>query len=96
MSERWTDERLDRFADSVDRSIVDASKERQELRRVITNAAEERQELREVFLSTMQVVSESAQAQAEMLKSITEMQAEVRGLQVENRRIMDHLFGSEP
>ena len=50
----------------------------------------------------MQIISESAQqqeaqvkTQTEMLKSITEMQSEVRGLQVENRRILDRVFGSE-
>ena len=75
-------ERLDRIE-----ALIEANSQ------AIANAATERQELREVFLSTMRVVSESAQTQSEMLKSIAEMQAEVRGLQVENRRILDHLFG---
>ena len=65
-------------------------------------AANERQELRDYFLATMRTVSEMSQsqdaqlqAQTEMLKTITEMQSEVRGLQVENRRILDRIFGDE-
>lgn len=32
---------------------------------------------------------------ATQAEQIAEMQTEVRGLQVENRRILDHLFGSQ-
>jgi hypothetical protein len=31
-----------------------------------------------------------------MRADIREMQQEVRGLQTENRRILDHLFGQQP
>ena len=54
MTERWTDERLDRLE-----AVVEANSQ------AIADAASERQELREVFLSTMQVLSESSQRQQE-------------------------------
>ena len=99
MTERWTEERLDQFASTVEQARIDASKERQELR--------------EVFLTSIQVMTESNQRQeaannafrdaihamqtqfTELQADVREMQAEVRGLQVENRRILDRVFGSE-
>ncbi len=36
-----------------------------------------------------------ANTQAQVLHRIDEMQAEVRGLQTENRRILDRVFGEQ-
>jgi hypothetical protein len=56
--ERWTDERLDRFASSVDSAI-----------------------------------SELSRTQLRMMQEFSE--SEVRGLQTENRRILDRMFGEQ-
>ncbi|MBW4551372.1 MAG: hypothetical protein KME35_09720 [Aphanocapsa sp. GSE-SYN-MK-11-07L] len=72
MTDRWTDERLDRFAATTERNLV-------ELQRSMTGM-------------TNALVA-MAQTQIEIMQRIDETQAEVKGLQTENRRILDHLFG---
>jgi hypothetical protein len=52
---------------------------------------QQQQQIRELREGIGEVVGMFAQ-QAEQ---IAEIQAEVRGLQVENRRILDHLFGQD-
>ena len=102
MTERWSDDRLDRFANTVEQAIAASDERLTQVEQTQTMASSERQELREVFLATMQVVSESARCQDEILTEIhtmqsqvAEMQSEVRGLQVENRRIINRVFGGE-
>ncbi len=100
MSERL--DRIEGIVAATAQTVQANSQAIANLEQAQATAAAERQELREYFLATMRVVSESSQAQdaqmqmqTEMLKTITEMQSEIRGLQVENRRILDHLFGDE-
>ena len=45
---------------------------------------------------TQVTVNQLAQMIGRILPAIEEMQTEVRGLQSENRRILDHLFGQQP
>jgi methyl-accepting chemotaxis protein len=75
MTERWTDERLDKMADTLNQTIS-AIGQLSQRTEVITTAVER---LTDVQLQTFRVIEE--------------MQQEVRGLQTENRRILDHLFG---
>jgi hypothetical protein len=70
MTERWTDERLDRLAETVESHSVQISGLTEAVDRLVT-------------LGT------------ETFALIREMQAEVRGLQTENRRILDRVFGEE-
>jgi methyl-accepting chemotaxis protein len=82
MTERWTDERMDRLADTVEQLIAGMGQLNQRTETIAL--AVER--MTDVQLQTFQVI-EGMQA------DVREMQAEVRGLQTENRRILDHLFG---
>lgn len=75
MTERWTDERLDKMADTLNQTIAAITQLGQRTE-VIATAVER---LTDVQLQTFRVIEE--------------MQQEVRGLQTENRRILDHLFG---
>ncbi len=45
----------------------------------------------EQIVIVMQAVDRLANVQLQMLESITEMQSQVRGLQTENRRILERL-----
>jgi methyl-accepting chemotaxis protein len=74
-TERWTDERLDKMADTLNQTI-EAIGQLGQRTEVIATAVER---MTDVQLQTFRVIEE--------------MQAEVRGLQTENRRILDHLFG---
>ena len=52
------------------------------------------QETNSQAIQTMaNAISSLATAQQEQLLAIREMQSEVKGLQVENRRILQHVFG---
>jgi ABC-type transporter Mla subunit MlaD len=108
-TERWTDEMLDRWVSSVTstmtqltdltevntRSIGDLGASVQRL----TNLSEHHQ------TDLEQLVTVSAQHQVSLeqneerfdriLTRIDEMQSEVRGLQTENRRILDQLINRE-
>jgi hypothetical protein len=75
MTERWTDERLDKMADTLNQTIF-AIGQLSQRTEVITTAVER---LTDVQLQAFRVIEE--------------MQQEVRGLQTENRRILDHLLG---
>jgi hypothetical protein len=76
MTERWTDERLDRLALTV-KSMQQTSLNSQLQLRMIQEFAEYRRDMLETHAD------------------IREMQEEVRGLQTENRCILDHLFGQQ-
>jgi hypothetical protein len=77
MTERWTDDRLDRLAGIVETHTAEIDDLRQSVRG-LTEAVD-----RLVTLGT------------ETFGVVREMQAEVRGLQTENRRILDRVFGQE-
>jgi methyl-accepting chemotaxis protein len=80
-TERWTDERLDRLADAVGQT-ADA------VNQLITGIGQLNQRTETISLA----VERMTDVQLQTFQVIEEMQAEVRGLQTENRRILDHLW----
>jgi predicted nuclease with TOPRIM domain len=91
MTERWTDERLDRLALTVESNAANIS----ELSRTQLRMMQEFSEYRRDMTEMRADVREMATTQAQVLQRIDEMQAEVRGLQTENRRILDRVFGEQ-
>jgi predicted nuclease with TOPRIM domain len=88
MTERWTDKRLDRFASSVDSAISELS---QIQLRMIQEFSDYRRDMTDMRADSREMTS----TQTQVLHRIDEMQAEVRRLQTENRRILDRLFGQQ-
>ncbi|WP_404787951.1 hypothetical protein [Altericista sp. CCNU0014] len=81
MTERWTDERLDKFASTVESNLID-------LHRATTG----RERAMEALAHTqIQILQRVEQAQA----NIEAIQLEIKGLQTENRRILDRLLGQQ-
>jgi methyl-accepting chemotaxis protein len=80
-TERWTDERLDRLADAVGQT-ADA------VNQLITGIGQLNQRTETISLA----VERMTDVQLQTFQVIEEMQAEVRGLQTENRRILDYLW----
>jgi methyl-accepting chemotaxis protein len=101
-TERWTDEMLDRWVSSVTstmtqltdltevntRSIADLGASVQRL----TNLSEHHQTDLEQLV---QITAQYEERFDRILTRIDEMQSEVRGLQTENRRILDQLINRE-
>jgi hypothetical protein len=79
--ERWTDERLDRLAELTAETAAVAAENTNRF----TELAQAMLRLSESQLRTNQNVDL-------IIARIDEMQSEVRGLQTENRRILDRLF----
>jgi methyl-accepting chemotaxis protein len=84
MTERWTDERLDKLADTVVQTA-------QTVNQLITGMTQLNQRTETISLA----VERMTDVQLQTFRVIEEMQAEVRGLQTENRRILDRLFGQQ-
>ena len=83
--ERWTDERLDQLANTVSdltTSVSDLSRTVTEVR--ITS---------ETLLQTAIIHQQGLETSQRNFEAIV---TEIRGLQTENRRILDHLFGEQP
>lgn len=76
--ERWTDEMLDRFATETQINIVQEREARRELTQSVASLLEA------VRLSTANIET--------VVARIDVMQSEIRGLQTENRRILDRFF----
>jgi predicted nuclease with TOPRIM domain len=95
MTEKWTDETLDRFASATatttERMESAISELSQAQLRMMQESSEYRRDMTEMRADFREMVN----AQTQVLQRIDEMQAEVRGQQTENRRILDHLFGQE-
>jgi chromosome segregation ATPase len=117
MTERWTDETLDRFASAVGTSIQSNNEQiaansqaiassdgrLTRLESVMTELSQTQLRMMQEFADYRRDMTEmradfreTANAQTQILQRIDEMQAEVRGLQTKNRRILDHLFGEQP
>jgi methyl-accepting chemotaxis protein len=82
MTERWTDERLDKLADTVGQTADTVNQ-------LIAGMGQLNQRTETIALA----VERMTDVQLQTFRVIEEMQQEVRGLQTENRRILDHLFG---
>jgi hypothetical protein len=80
--ERWTDERLDRLAAIVESNTGAIASSDIRLTR-----------LEESMQTMIIAVERVTNLQMETFAIVREMQAEVRGLQTENRRILDRVFG---
>jgi hypothetical protein len=88
MTERWTDERMDQFAMSVEAFATATETNILKLQRLA-------EESRRAQSGMFRAMDDLAISQVEILRRIDETQAEVRGLQTENRRILDNLFGQQ-
>ncbi|WP_448564257.1 hypothetical protein [Trichothermofontia sp.] len=80
-TEHWTDDRLDQLARLVEanaRQIESNSRQIESNSRTIQALAD--------------LAAEDRQERVAILQAIHEMQQEIRGLQTENRRILDLLF----
>ena len=82
--ERWTDDRLDRLASTVSDLNTSATETR-----VTAEALLQTVIIHQQGLETSQRNFEIVMAE---IRNIT---LEIRGLQTENRRILDHLFGEQ-
>jgi methyl-accepting chemotaxis protein len=88
-TERWTDERLDRLAETVVQTAESVGRAADTVNQLITGMNQLNQRTETIALA----VERMTDVQLQTFRVIEEMQAEVRGLQTENRRILDHLFG---
>ena len=86
MTERWTDERLDRLAEKVDSFVFESS-------RLFAKLGESQTRNDAAIETLVSAMTNLARSQQEQWTAIREMQTEVRGLQVENRRILQRVFG---
>jgi len=100
MVERWTDERLDRLANTVESTSVKLDSFIFEASRLFTKLGESQSRNDAATETLLQAVTRLTQSQEsqwqvirEMQSDVREMQTEVRGLQVENRRILQRVFG---
>ncbi len=84
MAERWTDERLDKLADTVGQTADTVNQ-------LIAGIGQLNQRTETIALA----VERMTDVQLQTFRVIEEIQQEVRGLQTENRRILDHLFGDK-
>ena len=87
--ERWTDERLDKLAETVVQTAESMGRAADTVNQLITGMNQLNQRTETIALA----VERMTDVQLQTFRVIEEMQAEVRGLQTENRRILDHLFG---
>ncbi|WP_404789275.1 hypothetical protein [Altericista sp. CCNU0014] len=85
MTERWTDERLDKLADTVVQTADTVNQ-------LVSGMNQLNQRTETIALA----VERMTDVQLQTFRVIEEMQAEVKGLQTENRRILDRLFGQQP
>jgi hypothetical protein len=83
-TERWTDEMLDRLVGTVS-ALADVSDQN-------TRAIGRLEVSVESLVNVSHAIITELQRQG---VEIREMQAEVRGLQTENRRILDRMFGEQ-
>jgi uncharacterized protein YoxC len=83
-TERWTDEMLDRLVGAVN-TLADVSQ----------GNTRDTSELKSSVQSLVNVVQIHQQNMEMVITRIDEMQSEVRGLQTENRRILDQLINRE-
>jgi uncharacterized coiled-coil DUF342 family protein len=88
---RWNDDRLDRLADAVD-----GLRQQQQATNTNIQALREQQEATNTNIDTLVGVASGHQERfAVVVEEIRDMKAEIKGLQTENRRILDHLFRQE-
>jgi regulator of replication initiation timing len=95
MTERWTDERLDRFAANTERAIASHDAEIADLRQSLREMIGAVNRTANIQTETFAIVREMQSEVRAITTEIRTIAAEVRGLQTENRRILDRVFGEE-
>jgi len=80
-TERWDDDRLDRLANMVESN----ARVIQALANVTAEAREERQQI-------LQLIAQQQESMEQKQTVLVQQQEEIRGLQTENRRILDILL----
>jgi ABC-type transporter Mla subunit MlaD len=80
-TERWTDEMLDRLVGSINTLADVAEQNTRDISELKSSASS--------LLSVAQIHQQNFEI---VITEIQEMQAEIRGLQTENRRILDQLI----
>jgi hypothetical protein len=93
MLKTWTDERLDRLATKVESTSVKLDSFIFEASRLFTKLGESQSHNDAATETLLQAVTRLTQSQETQWQAIREKQTEVRGLQVENRRILQRVFG---
>jgi hypothetical protein len=86
--ERWTDERLDRLASQLESFIFESQ-------RIFSNMGERQNRLDAAVETMVDAITRLTNSSAQQWEAIREMQSEVKGLQIENRRILQQIFGEE-
>jgi ABC-type transporter Mla subunit MlaD len=87
-TERWTDDMLDRLASTTTRILTSVTDLAEQNTRDISRLSN----IVELHQQTLDMQQQNFNA---VLSEIREMQAEVRGLQTENRRILDQLINRD-
>ncbi len=87
-TERWTDDMLDRLVGSVS-NLIDLSEQNTRSISRLETSIESLVNVAQIHQQNFEVIFTELQRQG---ADIREMQAEVRGLQTENRRILDQLI----
>jgi hypothetical protein len=93
-TERWTDDMLDRLASTTTgllTSVTDLSEQNTRDISHLRSSIERLANIAEVHQQTLDLHQQNFNA---VIGEMREMQAEVRGLQTENRRILDQLIKS--
>jgi predicted nuclease with TOPRIM domain len=83
---------LDRMAVTVESNAANISELSQTQLRMMQELSDYRRDMTEMRADFREMTT----TQSQVLHRIDEMQAEVRGLQTENRRILDRVFGEQP
>ena len=93
--ERWDDDRLDRLANTVEsnsRAIENNNRLIESNARVIQALANVAAEAREERQQILQLIAQQQESMDRKQTVIVQQQEEIRGLQTENRRILDILL----
>jgi ABC-type transporter Mla subunit MlaD len=93
--ERWTDEKLDRLANNVERQGAQLESFIFESQRILSNSGEKQNRLDAAVETMVDAIARLTSNSAQQWEAIREMQAEVKGLQIENRRILQRVFGED-
>ena len=93
--ERWDDDRLDRLANTVEsnsRAIENNNRLIESNARVIQALANVAAEAREERQQILQLIAQQQESMDRKQTVIVQQQEDIRGLQTENRRILDILL----
>ena len=81
--------------DSVKTIMFTLASQYERIDRTVDRIALQQETNSQAIQAMANAIASLATAQQEHLLAIREMQSEVKGLQIENRRILQHIFGNE-